>query len=33
MTENIINKEILESVYEIDFDIKNINDNKICVYF
>lgn len=33
MKENIINKEILESVYEIDFDIKNINDNKICVYF
>ena len=33
ITENIINKEILESVYEIDFDIKNINDNKICVYF
>lgn len=32
-TENIINKEILESVYEIDFDIKDINDNKICVYF
>lgn len=32
-TDNIINKETLESIYEIKFDIKNINGNKICVYF
>lgn len=32
-TENIIHKETLEDIYEIDFDIKEINGNKICVYF
>lgn len=32
-TENIINKETLENIYEIDFDIKDINGNKICVYY
>ncbi|SFB00420.1 ABC transporter ATP-binding protein [Clostridium frigidicarnis] len=32
-TDSIINKELLEEIYEIDFDIKNINGNKICVYF
>ena len=32
-TENIINKETLENIYEIKFDIKNINGNKICVYY
>lgn len=32
-TENIIQKEILEDIYEIDFDIKEINGKKICVYF
>lgn len=30
---SIIDKEFLEDVYEIEFDIKNINNNKICVYF
>lgn len=33
VTEAIISKEVLEDVYEIDFDIKNINGNNICVYF
>lgn len=32
-TDNIINKEILEDIYEIDFDIKEINGNKISIYF
>lgn len=32
-TENIINKETLENIYEINFDIKDINGNKICVYY
>lgn len=32
-TESIINKETLEYVYEINFDIKDINGSKICVYF
>ena len=31
--ENIINKELLEEVYEIDFDIKHIDDKKICIYY
>ena len=29
----VINKELLEEIYEIDFDIKNIHGNKICVYY
>ena len=29
----IINKDFLEEIYEIDFNIQNINDQKICVYF
>lgn len=33
VTDNIIDKSILEDIYEIDFDIKHINGNKICVYF
>lgn len=33
VTENIINKEILEDIYEMEFDIKNINGNRICVYY
>lgn len=33
ITNNIIDKSILEDIYEIDFDIKHINGNKICVYF
>lgn len=32
-TDNIIDKKILEDIYEIDFDIKEINGNKICIYF
>lgn len=32
-TEEIVNKEVLESIYEMDFDIKNINGNRICIYF
>ena len=32
-TDNIIDKKILEDIYEIDFDIKDINGNKICIYF
>lgn len=32
-TSKIINKEFLEEVYEIPFNIQNINDQKICVYF
>lgn len=32
-TDNIINKEILEDIYEIDFDIKEINGKKISIYF
>lgn len=33
ITDNIIDKNILEEIYEIDFDIKHINGNKICIYF
>lgn len=32
-TENIINKEILEDIYEIDFDIREIDGKKISIYF
>ena len=32
-TEDIVNKEVLEDIYEMNFDIKNINGNRICVYF
>lgn len=31
--ENVVKKEILEDIYEIDFEIKNINNNSICVYY
>ncbi len=33
ITDAIISKEVLEDVYEIDFHIKNIKGNNICVYF
>lgn len=33
MTDEVINKELLEEIYEIDFEIKEINGNRICVYF
>ncbi|MGL5150571.1 MAG: ABC transporter ATP-binding protein [Clostridium sp.] len=29
----VIDKNILEEIYEIDFKIENVNGNKICVYF
>ncbi|MDZ4991371.1 ATP-binding cassette domain-containing protein [Clostridium perfringens] len=32
-TSKIISKEFLEDIYEIDFEIKNFNGNKLCVYF
>lgn len=32
-TEEIVKKEILEDIYDMNFDIKEINGNKICVYF
>lgn len=32
-TEDIVKKEVLEEIYEMNFDIKNINGNRICVYF
>ncbi|MGL5692641.1 MAG: ABC transporter ATP-binding protein [Peptostreptococcaceae bacterium] len=32
-TNQIVNKEVLEEIYEMNFDIKEINGNKICVYF
>ena len=31
--EETIQKEELESIYEIDFHIENINNRNICVYF
>lgn len=33
LKEEIINKELLEDIYKINFNIKDINGNKICVYF
>ncbi|MBU5437132.1 ATP-binding cassette domain-containing protein [Tissierella sp. MSJ-40] len=32
-TNEIINKKVLESIYDIDFTIEDIENNKICVYF
>ncbi|MBU3132628.1 ATP-binding cassette domain-containing protein [Clostridium gasigenes] len=32
-TEDIIKKEILEEIYEIKFDVREINGDKICIYF
>ena len=32
-TDKIINKETLEDIYEIDFDIREINGKKISIYF
>lgn len=32
-TEEIINKEVLEEIYEMDFDVREINGDRICVYF
>ncbi|WP_252231166.1 ATP-binding cassette domain-containing protein [Clostridium sp. ZBS15] len=32
-TSEIINKEILESIYEMNFNVTNIDNRPICVYF
>lgn len=32
-TDEIINKEVLEEIYEMEFDIQEINGDKICIYF
>ncbi len=32
-TDEIINKEVLEEIYEMKFDIQEINGDKICIYF
>ena len=32
-TNEIINKEILEEIYEMEFNIQEINGDKICIYF
>lgn len=32
-TEDIIDKEVLESIYDMEFDIREIDGDKICVYF
>ncbi|MGL5414833.1 MAG: ABC transporter ATP-binding protein [Clostridium sp.] len=31
--EEVIKKEVLEEIYEMDFNIQNINGQEICVYF
>ena len=33
ITKEVIEKDILENIYEIDFSITNINGNDICVYY
>ncbi len=30
---DVIDKCVLKDIYDMDIDIKNINDNRICVYF
>ncbi|MVO70996.1 ATP-binding cassette domain-containing protein [Paeniclostridium sordellii] len=32
-TDKIIKREVLEDIYEMQFDIREINGDKICVYF
>lgn len=32
-TEQVINSHVLKEIYDMDIEIQNINDNKICVYF
>ncbi len=32
-TDEIVNEKVLEDIYEMDFKIKNINGNRICIYF
>lgn len=31
--DEVVQKEVLEEIYEMEFDIKSINGNKICIYF
>lgn len=31
--DEIINKEVLESIYDMEFNVEEINGDKICVYF
>lgn len=31
--EDIIDKDVLKSIYEMDFEVKDINGDKICIYF
>ncbi|MGG4267603.1 ABC transporter ATP-binding protein [Peribacillus simplex] len=32
-TQQVINSDVLKEIYDMDIEIQNINDNKICVYF
>lgn len=32
-TEEIIEKSVLDNLYDLNFSIKNINNNRICVYY
>ncbi|MCC0659336.1 ATP-binding cassette domain-containing protein [Clostridioides sp. ZZV14-6154] len=32
-TDEIVNEKVLGDIYEMNFDIKHINGNRICVYF
>lgn len=33
ITENIIKKNVLEKIYDMKFDIREINNKSICIYF
>lgn len=33
LTEDIISEEVLKKVYDMDFNIQNIDESKICIYF
>ncbi|MEG2290303.1 MAG: ATP-binding cassette domain-containing protein [Clostridium sp.] len=32
-TQEIMKKEVLEDIYEMEFDVRQINGDKICIYF
>lgn len=32
-TDQVINSDVLRDIYDMDIEIQNINNNKICVYF
>ena len=32
-TDEIVNEKVLEDIYDMNFNIKNINGNRICIYF